>query len=409
MDAVFAAQYRLLQRAFARERIEINVALTHDGTVDYVYRSRRLLTRDRGRNVEQLNELLPGITRTDEPAYGDLVVMNIEGVERGSLSVPQTLDLLDDRLGDDNPARQGETPLATPDHVVTIARLCPATEPEVPIGTPVQPWPAQLPSAAQVGPVLIGVADTGRLDGPLSAWLSGIQGDIDALGPILPSGLARIPPFTGHGTFAAGVARCMAPQADVYVADHFSLSGGELESAIVARLDDLIQQQGPAVVNLSAGTYTRNNWTSLGFDVFNETHPGVVLVAAAGNDSTDRPFYPAAYPWAVSVGALGPDQAHRAWFSNYGSWVDVYALGEGMVNAYAHGEYVYQEPPKAPAVQVFKGMSRWDGTSFAAPLVAGMIAGHLSAHGGTPEEAKNAVLSQATLVPGVGQALLLQL
>lgn len=408
MDAVFAAQYRLLQRTFAREGIEINVALAPGGAVDYVYRSRRLLTRDRGRNVEQISELLPGVTRVDERAHGDLAVLSIEGVERGSLTVPEALDLLDERLGDGNPARRGEPPLATPDHVVTIARLCPATEPEVPSGNPADPWPAQRPPAQEAKPVLIGVADTGMLDGPLPAWLAGIGGDIDELGPILPSGLARIPPFTGHGTFAAGVARCMAPQAGVFVADHFSLSGGELESAIAARLDDLIRQQGPAVVNLSAGTYTRNNWTSLGFETFHETHPDVVLVAAAGNDSTDRPFYPAAYTWAVSVGALGPDQAHRAWFSNHGDWVDVYALGEGMVNAYANGEYLYQEPPKAPAVQIFEGMSRWDGTSFAAPLVAGMIADHLARNGGGPQEAKDAVLSQATALPGVGQALILQ-
>ncbi|WP_188193338.1 S8 family peptidase [Nonomuraea sp. SYSU D8015] len=407
MDAVFAAQYRLLQRTFATEGIEIDVALAPGGAVDYVYRARRLLTRNRDRNVERISELLPGVLRVDEPAYGDLAVLSIDDVERGSLTVPEALDLLDERLGDDNPARRGEPPLATPDHVVTIARLCPATEPEVPSGSPAGPWPAQRPPAPGANPVLIGVADTGLLDGPLPAWLAGVQGDLDALGPILPSGLARIPPFTGHGTFAAGVARCMAPQADVFVADHFSLSGGELESAIAARLEDLIEQQGPAVVNLSAGTYTRGNWTPLGFDVFHERHPDVVLVAAAGNDSTDRPFYPAAYPWAVSVGALGPDQVHRAWFSNYGDWVDVYALGEGLVNAYAHGEYVYQEPPKEPAVQVFQGMSRWDGTSFAAPLVAGMIAEHLARNGGQPEDAKNAVLSQATALPGVGQALIL--
>ncbi|MEV0620061.1 S8/S53 family peptidase [Nonomuraea sp. NPDC050404] len=403
MDAVFAAQYRLMQKEFARRGIEINVALTPKGEVEYVYRSRRLLTRNRGRNIAQINDLLPGV-RVEGRSFGDLTVLSIEDVERGSLSVPEALALLDQRLGDDNPGRRGEPPLASPDHVVSITRLCPATEPELPAGVNA-PYPAQrLPTAG--APVMIGVVDTGLLAGTLPPWLNKVQGDVDTLGPILPGGLHRIPPFKGHGTFAAGVARLMAPQADVFVADHFSVSGGELESEIVAKLDTMIQQHGPAVVNLSAGTYTRENWTSLGFESFNETHPDVVLVAAAGNDSTDRPFYPAAYPWAVSVGALGPDQTHRAWFSNYGDWVDVYALGEGMVNAYATGEYVYQEPPKAPAVQIFQGIARWDGTSFAAPLVAGMIAAHLSANGGTPDQARTAVLAQASTLPGVGRALL---
>ena len=131
-------------------------------------------------------------------------------------------------------------------------------------------------------------------------------------------------------------------------------------------------------------------------------------MAAAGNDGTDRPFYPAAYDWTVSVGAIAIDLQHRAWFSNYGPWVDVYAPGEGMVNAYATGEYVYQEPPRQPATQQFSGMARWDGTSFSTPFVAGLIAARMARTGESSAVAAAAVIAaaQAQVITGIGPALL---
>ena len=193
----------------------------------------------------------------------------------------------------------------------------------------------------------------------------------------------------------------------MYVNNHFTKSGGELEHVIIAKLEQLIRDQAPDVVSLSAGTYTRNGWTSLGFSDFRRRHPDITLVAAAGNDSTDRRFYPAAFPWVVSVGALGADQRHRAWFSNHGDWVDVYALGEGLVNAYASGVYTYHEPPKRPAKQTFDGMARWDGTSFSAPLVAGLIAAEMARSGVSAEAATQTVLAKAREqeIRGVGPAL----
>jgi subtilisin family serine protease len=235
------------------------------------------------------------------------------------------------------------------------------------------------------------------------SWMKGVQGGPDAL----EQHLSQPPfmPFVGHGTFVAGVARCMAPHAKIFVANLVPASGAALESSITEKLDLMIQKRKPDIINLSAGTYTRNDFLSLGFEDLHRQHPNITVVASAGNDHTTRPFHPAAEPWTVSVGALGADEQHLAWFSNYGTRVDVYALGEGLVNAYATGDYVYMVPPRQGAIQTFAGMARWSGTSFSAPLVAGLIADEMWRTGSTVDMAVQAVLGRAQDLAGVGRVL----
>jgi hypothetical protein len=420
MDAVFDAQYRNIKDAFALEGIHLEVAYTAAGDVDYVYQAGRLLTLFDGPFFGRLQEWLPGIQRVDdeEPVPGALTVLSIENLRDGYLTVPQALDIVDERLGDANPGPRGGKPVATPDYLHHITRLCPPIPPEVPGGDPRQPYPPPVPPdpPAPPGPAaerrhrrgaFIGVSDTGHLDDldpSRYPWLDGVDGDPDELGPRLPSGLFSIPEFNGHGTFVAGVAKTMAPHARVFVARHFSRSGAQLESELVGDLEALAGRS-PDIINISAGTYTRRDWTSLGFELFHERHPDATLVASAGNDGIDRPVFPAAYDWAISVGALGADQRNRAWFSDFGPWVDVYALGEGLVNAYAAGEYTYQEPPKRPARQRFSGMARWDGTSFAAALVTGLIAARMARTGLSSAEAARDLIETAERIPGVGRVL----
>ena len=107
--------------------------------------------------------------------------------------------------------------VATPDHILSITPVwaCPASEPEgVPFGSP--PYPGQCPGSG--AGTFIYVADTGLLKGADAAhpWLAGVTGTVDPLHE--QAGVTTIPDYAGHGTFIAGVARCMAPAPKVEVA-----------------------------------------------------------------------------------------------------------------------------------------------------------------------------------------------
>lgn len=438
MYGVFDSQFLPMKVAFASEGTDIDVAYTPNGEVDYLYRTGRLLAVDDPDVLGRLAGVLREVRRTDEEQSGipGLVILSSEELERGFLTVPQAMDLIDEAFGGDEGGEDGgkgegrwdrsaqaaeaERWRVSPLHVMHLkgdGRLCAATEPEVPCcghrhkdgkETPEPCLPCPPPAGDGGEGLLIGVCDTGLLAGldlGQLSWLAGVTGDQDPPGPGPLGGAPSIPKYTGHGTFVSGVARCEAPGAAVHVARLFMKDGGEFEHVIARRLwqffaGDLTNGRVPDLVNLSAGGYTRKNRPPLSFNAFFRQHPGVTLTAAAGNDAIGRPFWPAASRHAIGVGALGADLRHRAWFSNFGDWVDVYAPGEALVNAFATGVYTYQEPPRRPAVQAFDGMARWSGTSFSAPLVAGLIAWQktaagASAAGASAADAASALLQQA--------------
>lgn len=302
--------------------------------------------------------------------------------------------------------------VVTPNHVLDvqpIRHLCPATEPQP--ATIGERWPAETDATRGAG-VRVAVVDTGFMAGfekdENLPWLSRVDRyDLDDDAYLRRRG-KHIAPYGGHGTFSAGTVLSVAPGATVSVDD--VLVGGVVDEAtIVRQLADALADS-PDVISLSAGTYTRKNVPPKAFSAFWETrfsaHKGVALVAAAGNNGDRQPFWPAAFPWALSVGALTRDGEARTEWSNYGGWVDVYAQGEDLVNAFPEGKY---KDLDGKTTEFVERMARWSGTSFSTPLVAGLVACRIAETGENGWRAARALrlVAREQFTPGVGPRLLL--
>jgi Subtilase family len=212
----------------------------------------------------------------------------------------------------------------------------------------------------------------------------------------------------GHGSFVSGVVRITWPGADIRSYMALDTDGVVDQTDLISQIDLALGDQAQ-VVNLSLGGNTRNNQAPLGFAAIRaraETAGGPIFVAAAGNLSSDRLFWPAAFSWVIAVGATEmvgePLRPVQASFTDFGEWVDVWANGVDVVSAYEANAYRSVDPD-VPLMQ-FAGAARWSGTSFAAPQVAAVIAAHRRANPGLGFAGALAYLAGRpdAQVPGLG-------
>ncbi|MEU4803971.1 S8 family serine peptidase [Actinosynnema sp. NPDC023587] len=256
--------------------------------------------------------------------------------------------------------------------------------------------------------------------------------------PVLSDRLIRdVDSNTGHGTFIAGIIRQAAPSADVLAIRVMHSDGVAYGSDVIAALEEISRRVDRArredrpgdmvdVVSLSLGyldespaddVYT----THLADVVRRLTGQGVLVLAASGNNSTSRRFYPAAFadlpdlpgagPGVISVGALNPN-ATKAGFSNDGAWVTCWATGAGVVSTFPTDVSGPRQPELADAERSgldpddFRGgFAVWDGTSFATPLAAAAVANALIDVAAADTGLSLAAVDQETVVKRAWAAL----
>jgi hypothetical protein len=396
--------------------------------VDYLYRKQTILTRDQ--DADRVTSAITaffereGYGQVPEGEQRQLRYERVNATRRvvsiplpdTGISVPTILDSLDQELG---------AGVATPDHILYVCpQSCPATEPiEVPPGT-VDPVPPPGLNARGSHPcrgvhrpecdgdgVFLSIVDTGWIPDAAAGhpWLTGVDGTVEDPYTVDSNGDTIIVPYAGHGTFVAGVARCMAPKASAYVERAFDIAGANFETMLPASLADALDRD-PDILVFTFCTSTRLDRSLITFDDVFDTRirymKGLLVVAPAGNDGHERPMWPAAYREVLSVGALSANWRDRAYFSNYGKWVDVYAPGQDLINAFPTGTYVCIEPPVGEHRE-FHGMAKWNGTSFSTPIVAGLVAARMSATGENAQQAADSLLRLACrqTIPGVGAVL----
>lgn len=135
---------------------------------------------------------------------------------------------------------------------------------------------------------------------------------------------------------------------------------------VVARGVIYAMRSGARVINFSMGWPQTSDSDFMRKVIEEAQSRGVIIVAAAGNDSTKALLRPCAYPNVICVGASGPDGA-MTHFSNYGSGVDIVAPGLNILST-------FPESKRPVRFRSTLGYEYLSGTSQASPFVAAAVA-----------------------------------
>ncbi len=216
------------------------------------------------------------------------------------------------------------------------------------------------------------------------------------------------PPGThwGHGTFIAGLICQAAPSAQILSMRVMDSAGQVADSTVADALNWLADHAHDVPVDIVLMAFGRRREQAYdpGLDhvrnaISRVAAPGLKIVASAGNDGSTEPVYPAAFAadddLSSSMVSVGSRLSDCEWapYSNRGPWVLEARNGTNTISTHPQtfhgaGRQQVAAPPITDIHDMFpdqNGFAWWSGTSFAAAIYAGQLAGALPGGRGLPE------------------------
>jgi subtilisin family serine protease len=190
--------------------------------------------------------------------------------------------------------------------------------------------------------------------------------------------------YTGHGTHCAGIiaavegnsagvvgvthhCRIMPVRCGFSIIDPYYGEVGMLEYDDIALAVRYAADNGADIISMSFGGPSSSTVkNALDYAYYDR---GVLLVASAGNSNSSSRSYPAGHSNVIAVAATAEDDT-KAYYSNYGSWVDIAAPG----GDHYKDTKILSTVPTWGTLGHPSGYAYLQGTSMSCPYVSGLAA-----------------------------------